>query len=1217
MRTWPLWVVSALTLTPSSIGGTSITQVLSGAQANALFGAAMDGDAGVVAIGQRFGTGVTANCGVVRVFERDVTGSWVESAALSAASSKPGDRFGEAVSVRGDVILVGAPGADPAGLSNGGAAYVFRRVGGVWTEEATLLPQDGSAQLGASFGSAVATDNDAAVVGTPYYNDAAVVDSGCVYAFQRSGAAWNQEARITLPTAETNAQLGAAVDMAGALALLGAPRASTTAGGQSGTVLVKRRTSAGLWIDKQAPLAPVGVGSQQGAEFGGEISIAAAYLVIGAPAARSSQGLPIGAAFAYDYVAASEGAEKLFVRDDVIFQPDAKSGTRFGAAVGAGVSGSGTRAVVGAPEASSETFGGDAIPMAGKAFVYSRNPDGSFVLKDRLAALKGGQLDAHFGAAVLFLGVNALVGAPDHDVTATGEGQVSVVNTGSAAPINTFELGNDYRGGLTTEDEVDVLSFFSMGAYAGETVKVSLEVRSVDETFVPLLRLEDASGDEVPLGAGSAGGGSTYYALNEVPIPADGVYRLEVASAQGAGEYVVTSQVIKSWKKTRNKSSQYVGMAKDDVVQFKVSAVPGNVLDVNFKEHENSFVTPRIVSMTGPDGQNVNFASYLKKVNKGVLNKKYMTLQDLPVETLGEFVIEVENVEDIVANLEITGKVKEASAMSTTWREGEDVPVEVATRALASNAKNADAAVHGLQRAISRVYDLVGQVGPASTIIERSFVSALPGKPKKRDKMLRDLQRAAEQVGPVHSLLGVPEVSPLGDLVDQCGGETVEDNETGNCWVPAKRDTVVYVIADDRAPIVSALNLQQRLYRILKTLDPDRAAQIDVRAFFASAPVVGANKKEIKAAQVARAAHGLAQPYAGLCALAVVDAGPGWDEMAAAWGAPCQTLAGALGIEDFGFPLGEATLDWMSLLTAPLVPGSGNPVSQALSTQSGDLASLIEHDVVSGRRVVVVAHSRANRYAELAVSGHSKELLKSVAVVAVGSPVDYSLGDAATNLGRFSPIALEHDPVVHEDLAANLINTVSELCEEPCSLPPPECDTFESSLEPFAVHQLGTSYLVGPAGNQIAAAVFDARDALPLPALYAKPVGQGVLQITLNWSVSGGMWLRVTEPDGDLVDDSASKGSVGHLDMVGTPADEFRENYFVGLMEHMQPGTYVVEFQRRSVPSTAKASLFIRAGTRVAEISDIPLTGLSETDVVKAAVIKYKGDGRFSIKTKL
>ncbi|MCA8981866.1 MAG: FG-GAP repeat protein [Planctomycetes bacterium] len=129
---------------------------LVGVGSDAGWSAALEGDVAVVgAPGE----------GAAYVFEKQA-GVWVEKTRLQASLTTPGDRFGEAVALRGGVIVVGAPDSTAGSGMTSGAAFVFRKLGAVWTEVDVLShPSPG---FNDDFGSAVSTDGDRIIVGAPF-----------------------------------------------------------------------------------------------------------------------------------------------------------------------------------------------------------------------------------------------------------------------------------------------------------------------------------------------------------------------------------------------------------------------------------------------------------------------------------------------------------------------------------------------------------------------------------------------------------------------------------------------------------------------------------------------------------------------------------------------------------------------------------------------------------------------------------------------------------------------------------------------------------------------------------------------------------------------------------------------------------------------------------------------------------------------------------------
>lgn len=103
-------------------------------------------------------------------------------------SDSAGDSFGSSVAVGGDVAVVGAPFRGGQGRQPG-AAYVFVRTGGVWSEQQKLLPSDGAPRDG--FGASVAIDGE-----TVFLRALPGEESGAAYVFVRTGAVWAQQQKL-------------------------------------------------------------------------------------------------------------------------------------------------------------------------------------------------------------------------------------------------------------------------------------------------------------------------------------------------------------------------------------------------------------------------------------------------------------------------------------------------------------------------------------------------------------------------------------------------------------------------------------------------------------------------------------------------------------------------------------------------------------------------------------------------------------------------------------------------------------------------------------------------------------------------------------------------------------------------------------------------------------------------------------------------------------
>ncbi len=108
--------------------------------------------------------------GAAYVFERDNNGSWSQTAYLKASNPGLADAFGSSVSVRGNLIVVGATGEDSSSTGingietdesalNSGAAYVFERESsGNWVQTAYLKASNTDAEDRFGFALAIARD---------------------------------------------------------------------------------------------------------------------------------------------------------------------------------------------------------------------------------------------------------------------------------------------------------------------------------------------------------------------------------------------------------------------------------------------------------------------------------------------------------------------------------------------------------------------------------------------------------------------------------------------------------------------------------------------------------------------------------------------------------------------------------------------------------------------------------------------------------------------------------------------------------------------------------------------------------------------------------------------------------------------------------------------------------------------------------------------------
>ena len=332
------------------------------------------------------------NAGAAYVFVR-VGGIWSLQEKLHASDAQDVDTFGWSVAVSGDTALVAADGADEAGV-DAGAVYVFLRSGAVWTEQQKLVAGDGAA--GDHFGRSLSLEGDTAVVGAPQHGGV-----GAAYVFSRSGGVWSQQQKLTASGAVSGDDFGDSVSLSGDTLLAGAPYDDTAM--QDGGAAYAFVRAGGVWSEQQV-LVPSDPSTL--ARFGAAVGLSGDTALIGAWADDEAAS-NAGAAYAFARSANS------WAQQQKLMASDATSNDRFGWAVAL----AGNRALIGAPYAT---------PGAGYVFVGG---GGVWTEHDRLAASDGA---SEFGGAVALSGDSAVLGAPNDaygGANGVGSGYVFVVST--------------------------------------------------------------------------------------------------------------------------------------------------------------------------------------------------------------------------------------------------------------------------------------------------------------------------------------------------------------------------------------------------------------------------------------------------------------------------------------------------------------------------------------------------------------------------------------------------------------------------------------------------------------------------------------------------------------------------------------------------------------------------------------------------------------------
>ena len=307
--------------------------------------------------------------GAAYVYAKPDTG-WAHAQAPAKLTSPEGAasrRFGHAVSISGDMIVVGAPGGDGAG-----AAYVFTKPGTGWTATSTaarLTASDGAA--GDRFGYSVSSSGSSVLVGAP--GSESGDDAGAAYTFIRPAAGWkdtSSAAKLTAADGAAGDWFGHAVAVSGEFIAVGAHGADTVADANeledSGAVYAFRRPVGG-WTSSSNAQKLTAKWAGSGDTFGYAVSVSGDTLAVG---------MPNGIAQGHYYLrGAHSGSARIFTWPGLFWEdtpasfkivpPNAETSRIFGVSLSL----DGNTAVVGTVQAEN-TEASSAGPA--EAFVYTR-----------------------------------------------------------------------------------------------------------------------------------------------------------------------------------------------------------------------------------------------------------------------------------------------------------------------------------------------------------------------------------------------------------------------------------------------------------------------------------------------------------------------------------------------------------------------------------------------------------------------------------------------------------------------------------------------------------------------------------------------------------------------------------------------------------------------------------------------------------------------------
>jgi hypothetical protein len=371
--------------------------------------------------------------GAVRAyrFDGDV---WVPNGIIVPDPLDRGDTFGNAVALSGDLAVIGARGDDQFGFIAGAAFLSTCGVKGCSAPQRIVQP---GLELGDQFGGAVDVDDTGTVIAIGALGDDDLPFGGAVYVYELNAAGHPVFRQKLLPMIGSGHQgLGVSV------------RCSDTwivAGTVTDQVYAFRRAGLSWVLDEiiEDPMpSPYDL-------FGQALDIDGDTLLVGEPSLSS--GFGSGAAFVYERAASWQLAQHLTPSDGF--------GSIWGGDdFGTGVALSEGRALIGAPQ---HNVNGNS---SGQAYLFERDASGAWIETRRLGASDADASD-HLGVAVGLDGAMAVAGAPFAEISNIVTGATYVYDLSLGASVRP---GTIHSGGRSADLRLSGSSFAATSAITGD-----------------------------------------------------------------------------------------------------------------------------------------------------------------------------------------------------------------------------------------------------------------------------------------------------------------------------------------------------------------------------------------------------------------------------------------------------------------------------------------------------------------------------------------------------------------------------------------------------------------------------------------------------------------------------------------------------------------------------------------------------------------------------
>ena len=224
------------------------------------------------------------------------THSWVHASKIIAPDKAAGDYFGFSVSQSGNILAVGATHADPDGLSNAGAAYIYRiEANGSASYLNKVVAPDKAAND--QFGYSVSQSGNILAVGAYQADPDGISHAGAAYIYriEANGSA-SYLNKVVAPDKAAADQFGYSVSQSGNILAVGAYQADPDGLSNAGAAYIYRIEANGSASYLNKVVAPDKAAADY---FGYSVSQSGNILAVGAYQADPDGISNAGAAYIY------------------------------------------------------------------------------------------------------------------------------------------------------------------------------------------------------------------------------------------------------------------------------------------------------------------------------------------------------------------------------------------------------------------------------------------------------------------------------------------------------------------------------------------------------------------------------------------------------------------------------------------------------------------------------------------------------------------------------------------------------------------------------------------------------------------------------------------------------------------------------------------------------------------------------------------------------